>query len=158
MKKFKFRYQTLLEVRERRKKAEEEKLQVLTAAVQAEEAELARIQGEEAAQRQAWMTMQLEGALDLQQMVLYQDYFARMELRQKAQQGRIDEARARVLNQRDMLVAAHRELEAIEMLKERDQKAWQSAIDKAENELLDELATIRYARRDGGAPGAEGPA
>ena len=107
--------------------------------------------------REAWMAMQLEGAIDLQQMVLYQEYFMRMDLRQKAQSERIDEARARVLNQRDILIVAHRELEAIEMLKERDEKAWREAIDKAEAELLDELATVRYARRDGNVPTSEEP-
>jgi hypothetical protein len=49
MKKFKFRYQTLLEVRERRKKTEEEKLAVLTGEVQAQEAELVRLKAEEEA-------------------------------------------------------------------------------------------------------------
>jgi flagellar export protein FliJ len=99
------------------------------------------------------MAMQREGALDLQQMVLYQEYFMRMELRQKAQQDRIDEARSRVLNQREILILAHQEYEAIAKLKERDEKAWQVAVDKAENELIDELATVRYARRiDGAAP------
>lgn len=158
MKKFSFRYQTLLEVRERRKKAEEEKLALLTAQVLGEEAQLGRLKGEEGAQREAWMNMQLEGALDLQQMVLYQEYFLRMELRQKSQQERIDEARARVLNQRDLLLEAHRELTSIEKLKERDEKVWREAIDKAENDLLDELATVRYARREGAQSGTDEPA
>lgn len=153
MKKFKFRYQTLLEVRERRKKTEEEKLAVLTAEVQAEEAELGRLKVEEDTTREGWMTMQREGALDLQQMVLYQEFFQRMEQRQNAQQDRIDEARTRVLNQREILVLAHQEYEAIAKLKERDEKAWAAAIEKAENEFIDELATVRYARRiDGAAP------
>ena len=157
MKKFKFRYETLLEVRERRKKTEEERLQALTADVQAREAELAALKAEEDASRAGWMTMQREGALDLQQMVFYQEFFMRMEVRQRQQQDRIDEARARVINQRDILMLAHQEFEAIAKLKERDYKAWQTAIDRAEAAFIDELATVRYVR-PGGEPSFEGPA
>lgn len=157
MKKFTFRYQTLLEVRERRKKTEEEKLQVLTAEVQSHEAELQRLQSEENAQHAAWTAMQRDGALDLQQMVLYQEYFQRMEQRRNRQAERVEEARARVLNQREVLVIAHQELRAIETLKERDFKAWNDAVEKAEADMLDELATVRYARRDGASQPNENP-
>jgi flagellar export protein FliJ len=158
MKKFQFRYQTLLEVRERRKKTEEERLQALTAEVQARESELAALKAEENASREGWLTMQREGALDLQQMVMYQEFFQRMEIRQRHQGDRIEEARARVLNQRDILMLAHQEHEAIAKLKERDYKAWQTAIDRAEAAFIDELATVRYVRPAHGDPTIEGPA
>jgi flagellar export protein FliJ len=102
--------------------------------------------------------MQREGALDLQQMVMYQEFFQRMEVRQRQQGDRIEEARARVLNQRDILVLAHQEHEAIAKLKERDFKAWQTAIDRAEAAFIDELATVRYVRPAHGDPTIEGPA
>ena len=152
MKKFQFRYQTLLEVRDRRKKAEEEKFQRLMGELQSSEAELARLKQEEGVQREAWVAMQLEGPLDLQQMLLYQEYFQRMELRQKAQERSIEDARARVLNQREVLALAMRELEAIAKLKERDEKAWLEAVERAEAQVIDELATMRHARK--GEPGS----
>lgn len=145
-KKFQFRYQVLLEVRERRQKAEEEKLQKLLGEQALEQAELNRLKAEHATKWQELVDAQQAASLDLQSLVLYQNFLLGLETLIKRQQDAVDMAAARSDNQRELLVEAKREAEAILKLKERDEKVWREAIEKAEAELIDELATVRYGR------------
>lgn len=145
-KKFQFRYQTLLEVRERRQKAEEERLQKLLGEQALEQAELNRLKAEHAAKWQELVDAQQAASLDLQSLVLYQNFLAGLEKLIKRQQDAVDMAAARSENQRELLVEAKREAEIIQKLRERDEKAWREAIEKAEAELIDELATVRHGR------------
>lgn len=147
MKKFSFRYQTLLEVRERTLKAEDERLQALLGQQAKEQNELNRLKGEHAIKWQELVDAQQASSLDLQSLVLYQNFLLGLETLIKRQQDALDDAAARSENQRAILVDAKREAEVIQKLKERDQKAWQAAIDKAEAEMLDELATVRHGRK-----------
>lgn len=148
MKQFRFRYQTVLEVRERRQKAEEEVLQRLLAGYRREADELARLQAVHDAKWAEWQAAQRESALDLQSLVLYQGFIAGMEQRMKRQRDLMEDIGARCDHQRAVLAEAMRETEVMKQLKERDQAAWQRAIDKAEDAFLDELATVRHMRRD----------
>lgn len=146
MKRFAFRYQTVLDVRERLQKQEEDVLMRLLARQRAEEAERERLIAEEASLREAW-TERVNGALDLDALLTMHASLDGMA-RQIAQQGNaIDVARARTDNQREILTRAMQEAEVLRKLKQRDLDAWRLAIDKAENAMLDEMATLRYTRR-----------
>lgn len=148
MKQFSFRYQTVLEVRERRQKAEEEVLQRMLAAQRREEAELARLRAEHEAKWAEWQAAQREAALDLQSLVLYQGFIEGMERHMRRQQDLIADITARCDEQRKVLLAAMRETEIMAKLKERDLAAWRLAIDQAEDAMLDELAMARHARKE----------
>lgn len=148
MKQFKFRYQTVLEVRERKQKAEEERLHYLMAGQAREQAELDRLKAEHADRYAELIAAQQEASLDLQSLVIYQNYLASMDKRIRLQADAVGDAAARVANQRELLLEAQREAEIMRKLKERDKAAWQKALDQAEAALLDELATSRYQRRN----------
>jgi len=145
MKRFKFRYQTLLEVRERAQRQEEELLQHLLRRQRAAEDELAALRRDEQAQRDAWLAAQEAGGLDLDQVAMIQQFLYVLETRIRKALQAMEDAVARVDNQRELLSEAMRQVEIISKLKERDEKAWRDGIERSEAAELDELATLRHA-------------
>lgn len=148
-KRFRFRYQTVLEVREQRQKQEEEVLTRLLGEQAKAERVLERLKAEETTRKAEFVA--LEGLVDLDTLVLYQNYFTEIERRVRAQQDEVDTAIARVNNQRDLLAEAMREAEVMKKLKERDEKAWRDEIERAEAALIDELAMSRHVRKPDGS-------
>jgi flagellar FliJ protein len=145
MKRFKFRYQTLLEVRERAQKQEEELLQHLQRRLGEAEGALQGLHADEQAQRDAWLAAQQRGGLDLDQVAMIQQFLYVLDTRIKAQRRAVEDAVARVDNQRELLAEAMKQVEIIKKLKERDEKAWRDGIERSEAAELDELATLRHA-------------
>ena len=145
MKRFRFRYQTLLEVRERHEKAQEEKFRQALALLAEAEAALQAIQAEFEAAR-AEQRASSEGALDLQSLLLFQEYLHSLERRIESQQAVVDEAKERVEARRGLLAEATQQAEIVRKLKQKAERTWLESIDAAEAAFLDELATVRYQR------------
>ena len=146
MKRFAFRYQTVLDARERVEKQEEDVLQRLLGRQRAEEAEAERLVGEEAMLRTAW-TAQVSGALDLDALLTMHASLDGMARKIAQQRHQVEVAKARTDNQREILMKATQEAEVLRKLKQRDFDAWRIALDRAENAMLDEIATLRHTRR-----------
>lgn len=146
MKRFAFRYQTVLDVRERLQKQEEDVLMRLLSRQRAEEAEHERLVAEEVSLRGAW-TDQVSGALDLDALLTMHASLDGMARKIEQQRQVCDVARARTDNQREILTRAMQEAEVLRKLKQRDFDAWRIALDKAESAQLDEIATLRHTRR-----------
>jgi flagellar FliJ protein len=146
MKRFAFRYQTVLDVRERLEKQEEDLLQRLLGRQRAEEAERDRLVAEEASLREAW-TERVSGALDLDALLTMHTSLDGMARRIAKQRQAVEVAKARTDNQREILTKAMQEAEVLRKLKQRDFDAWRLAIDRAENAAIDEMATLRHTRR-----------
>jgi flagellar export protein FliJ len=145
MKRFTFRYQTLLEVRERTQREEEERLQYHLAKQREVESELAALYADEQAQRDAWLAMQSDGTLQLDDMAMIHQFMSVLERRIRLQKQSLEDAVARSDNQREILTEAMRAAEIIRKLKERDQKDWREVLERSEAAELDEMATLRYA-------------
>lgn len=145
MKRFRFRYQTLLEVRERAQKQEEEILQHLLRRQGDAEQALNKLKADEQAQRDSWMALQAGGALPLDEIAMIQGFLQILEKRIRSARQAYEDATARCDNQRALLTDAMRQVEIIRKLKERDEKAWRDALERSEAAELDELATLRYA-------------
>ncbi|MDB5098744.1 MAG: Flagellar FliJ protein [Cyanobacteria bacterium RYN_339] len=145
MKRFTFRYQTLLEVRERAQQQEQELLQHLLRRQQESQGELAGLFNDEQAQRDAWLAAQQSGGLDLDDIAMIQQFLYVLDTRIRAQRQAVEDSVARVDNQRELLTEAMRQAEIIRKLKERDEKAWRAEVESAEAKELDELATLRHA-------------
>ena len=152
MKRFKFRYQTLLEVRERAEKLEEEVLQRHLGSLAKASGAMEELMGQERAQQAAWIGAQGQaGGVDLDNVAMIQRFLVVLDQRIGRQRAEVEQAEARVANQRELLAEARRQAEVIRQLKERDQKAWREELERAEARELDELATLRYAHRQRGA-------
>ncbi len=146
MKRFVFRYQTVLDVRERVQKQEEDVLRQLLSRQRAEEAEHDRLVADEVSLRTAW-TEQVSGDLDLDSLLTMHASLDGMARQIVQQRSAVEVARARADNQREILTTAMQEAEVLRKLKQRDFDAWRIALDRAENAQNDEMATLRYTRR-----------
>jgi len=145
---FRFRLEKILRLRHR--KVEERGRQVREAAellaaceerIAAARAEIAEIYATPAGRR--------DGAADLAWLRQRADWLTRLrEVRDELEEAgqaaavRVDQARARLL-------AAHRDEEILERLKQRQQEAWRQEQARRERKLLDEVAAVRAARSRG---------
>jgi flagellar FliJ protein len=148
VKRFKFRYQALLNMRAQRESQEQQKLSELVVAVQHIDAEIERLQAEANAHRERWHATQASERLDIEQLMTTEAYLVGLARRVETQQQSRVAAQKRVEKQRDVLLAARREREIMTRLEERDRAQWVAALAHAENALLDELGTMRHTRRD----------
>jgi flagellar FliJ protein len=145
MKRFVFRYQTLLEVRERAEKQEQDVLSRLLTRQRAEEADTERFVQDEIALRAAW-TEQVSGALDLDALLTMHSSLDGMARKIELQRHQAELAKAHTDNQREILAKVTQNAEIMRKLKQRDFDAWRAALEKAEAAFLDELATLRHTR------------
>lgn len=154
VKKFKFRYQTLLEVRERQQKTEEEKFQRLMGELAARETERERLEAEKQALWESWKASQQAEQIDLDALMTFQQYAVGLDQLIERQARLVAEAHERTEAQRQVLAAAMRDVRIVAELKEKDERQWREALERAEDQLIDELAMARYARNPGGLAGS----
>lgn len=147
MKKFQFRLQTLLEVRERVKETKEQELSQITHKLQqlfdAREALLQSKEEHLMAQAEAQ-----QGKMDVDTILWFQQYSEWLDLKIAEATKSIEETSRKREEKRRELVHATQECEIITKLKERDYKQYLKEIDREENLLIDELATSRFNRKE----------
>lgn len=146
MKRFLFRYETLLGVREQEQRREEEQLARLLNAQSEALREVEGLQQRAQAQRGDF-AQHLQGNVDLDAVRTMHDCLEGTERLIRQAQESYDAACARTANQREVLVKATQAVEVLKKLKDRDLSAWRKALEAAENAALDELATLRYTRQ-----------
>lgn len=146
MKRFAFRYQTLLDVREQSQRREEEKLRRLLAEQAAEASEVIRLEALLEDAREGF-ARELSGRLELDHVLTMHDCLDARVREIEVARRRVEEAEARVLNQREVLLTTQQEAEVLRRLKQRDFEAWRQALERSEAALLDEIATLRHTRR-----------
>ncbi|MEB3285145.1 MAG: flagellar export protein FliJ [Candidatus Sericytochromatia bacterium] len=145
MKRFVFRYRTLLEVREREQRREEGQLSQLLAAQADALRDVERTENE-ARQQRASFGQHLQGRVDLDTVHMMHGCLEAQERLIQMARDAYDAACARTENQREVLLKAVQAVEVLNKLKERDLNHWRSALEAAEAAALDELATLRYTR------------
>jgi flagellar FliJ protein len=146
MKKFSFRLQTVLELRERVKEQTEMELAQLNFRLQRlnEEKNHLLLEKEEMLDRQA---RSQQGRIDVEEIFWFQGYALRLDeqvFRLSEEMWKVEQAKE---GKRRELILATQECEVLLKLKERDFKKFLKEIDRAENQLIDELATIRFSRQ-----------
>ena len=145
MKRFVFRYETLLGVREQEQRREEEQLSRFLRAQAEALHEVERLEAEALDQRRAFGG-HLQGRVDLDAVRMMHDCLDAKERLIALAREAHETACARTENQREVLLKALQAVEVLKKLKERDFTAWRRALEAAENAALDELATLRYTR------------
>lgn len=147
MKKFQFRLQTLLEVRERVKETKEQELSQITHQLQqlldAREALFQKKEQHLEAQTEAQ-----QGKMDVDTVLWFQQYSEWIAQKIEEATKVIETTERKREAKRKELVHATQECEIITKLKERDYKQFLKEIDREENLLIDELATSRFNRKE----------
>lgn len=146
-KRFVFRLQTVLEVKERAEEEEKRKLSDLIAWQREEEAILAGMIAKEQATRQHLKDKQQTGQfLEVDELRRISYFLKKIAEDIVNQRARLVEIARRIEQQREALMLAAQEKKTLEMLKEQHHNEYLQEIEEEERKLLDELATLKYAR------------
>lgn len=148
MKRFAFRYEVLLSVRERREGEERERLRQIQDRLNQERAEEARLRQDLLDRREAFAKASGPGRLDLEALGFAQSFITGLERALDGQAREVALWEARAHNQQQALAHAAREAEAIRRLKAKQFAAWLAEVEAQEARFLDELATLRHSRKN----------
>jgi len=155
-KRFIFRLQTVLEVKERQEEEEKRKLSELIAWQRQEEQILAQMVHKEQATRQMLKDKQAAGVyLEVDELKRISYFLKKIAADIEAQKAKLIEIARRIEEQRQNLIKAAQEKKTLEMLKEQHHHEWLREIEEEEARFLDELATLKYARDGAMAPDEE---
>ena len=144
---FKFRLQTVLDMRARDEEARGRELAMALGALEAENARLTELRVLEADALAEYHQLQKEGRLDVQAIQWFQTYSMGLMAAIREQIRRIDEAQRVVDQRRAALIEAARAKQVLDELKTQAQREHQRAEDLAEAKQLDEIATLRHVRK-----------
>lgn len=148
MSSFHFRLETLLRLRladRDQRRAELAKAQRAEDTLVAQADTLAR---EQAQTQELSRKLAAPGTADVDRLIASHRY--ELVLRTKAQQlaGQIAQVRAEIERRRQLLVEADRQVRVLEKLRENQRAAHNLREDKREQDQLDELALVGFARRE----------
>jgi flagellar FliJ protein len=147
MKAFKFRLQTVLDMRARDEEARGRELAEAIGALEAERAKLVELRILEANALAEYHELQKQGRLDVQAIQWFQTYSMGLTVSIREQMQRISMAEGQVDQRRALLIEAARAKQVLDQLKDQAKKDHQKAADMAESKQLDEIATLRHGRR-----------
>ena len=145
MRRFQFRFQRVLDVKERIEDVRKAALGQVVGACEAERRELQRLHGE--AQAQVAAPRPQQGRVDPALMNLQADYGRRLDRESGAQAEHLRVAEALVEEKRGELMEATRERRTFEILKEKAQARYQKDVRRQELSQLDEVGGQLHLRR-----------
>ncbi|MCS7003112.1 MAG: flagellar export protein FliJ [Dehalococcoidia bacterium] len=143
-----FRLQPVLDLRQRRTETLEQEVAIRKRAEIAIEARVDAMRTELAAQRRELQRLQQPGrTLNLRAIQFVLGYIDTLERRLVEHTERLTEARAATEAKRVELIAAHRDQQALETLKDRELARIHEAAKRDEQLTTDELATVGFNYR-----------
>lgn len=148
MKAFRFRLQAVLDMRQREEDARSRELGTALKALSDENARLAELRMLEASALAEYHALQHAGQLDLQSIQWFQNYSMALTLSIREQLGRVAEAERRTETCRAVLMEAARAKQVLAELKAKAKEEHRRAEDREEAKTIDEIATLRHARKD----------
>ncbi len=145
-KKFVYRLQKILEFKIEKEKEEGKKLKVLIEQEVLERQKKAMLEQKLIDTQQVLRDKQASGTLNVEELRFYPGHIKNIEAQIRNQELRLQELAIRIREQRNALLKAAQERQLYEKHKEKSQEDWQAEIDYAEAIMLDELATLNFAR------------
>lgn len=145
-KRFKYRLEKVLEFKRKKEDDEKEKLAKLLQQEEHERQVKAQLEARLAGVRVELRDKQRNGTLDVNELRFYPQHIKHLENMIVNQELRLKELAIRIMEQRMNLMRAAQERQTYEKHKENSQEQWQAEVDAEEAKMLDELATLKYAR------------
>ena len=145
-KKFKYRLQKILEFKEKQEEEEKEKLAKLMEQQEHERAVKAQLEQKLVSIQVLLREKQAAGTILVEELRFYPGHIKNVKNQIKNQELRLQELAIRIKEQRNALMKAAQERQVYEKHKEKCEEEWQAEQDRAEAIMLDELATINFAR------------
>ncbi|MCC6574556.1 MAG: flagellar export protein FliJ [Planctomycetes bacterium] len=146
MKKFNFRLDPLLRVREQLEEARKRKLAESMSREDAAHADIARVAGEQSAAAQQ-MRDAKTGRVNAAQLKLLNRYLAGLQQTRHKQEASLHKLRGEVAQRRDELIEAAQERKAVETVREHRLEEHRAETGREEQNLLDEAAQVRAKRK-----------
>lgn len=147
MRGFRFRLQTVLDIRQREEDVRSRELAEALGILEAERAKLHELRVREADALAEYHRLQKVGQLDVMAIQWFQTYSVGLSVSINEQIRRITEAEGQVDQRRAMLLEAARAKQVLDQLKEQAREAYLKEADRKEAHQLDEIATLRHTRR-----------
>lgn len=145
-KKFVYRLQKILEFKEKKEEEEGKKLNALIQQEAAERQKKAMLEQKLIDTQAVLRQKQASGTLNVEELRFYPGHIKNIEAQIKNQELRLQELAIRIREQRNALMKAAQERQVYQKHKEKCQEEWQAEMDMAEAIMLDELATLNFAR------------
>jgi flagellar FliJ protein len=145
-KSYKYRMEKVLEFKRQKEDEEKEKLAKLMQEEQHERQVKAELEQTLVNVHVELKTKRLSGALNIAELRWFPEHVKSLERKIAYQELRLKELAIRIIEQRDALTKAAQERQAYDKHREKDHEEWVKEQDAIENQLLDELATIKFAR------------
>lgn len=145
-KKFVYRMQKILEFKEAKEEEEGKKLNALIQLEAAERQKKAMLEQKLVETQGVLRDKQASGTLNVEELRFYPGHIKNIEAQIRNQELRLQELAIRIKEQRNALLKAAQERQVYQKHKEKCREEWQAEIDMAEAIMLDELATLNYAR------------
>ena len=142
MKRFRFRLQRILDIREQIRDEARQELGRRNAELSHEESILRGLE-----QELAQLQTQGGGIVTAGEFQLMGAYAVRVQKLMEQQYVRIEEARKRVIEAQEKYIQANKDARALELLKERKREEYNHEIQREEINQLDEVATQRAAAK-----------
>lgn len=145
-KKFRFRLEKMLEMKRKKEEEEQNKL----AALRHEKAKEIQLKAQREQElvnvHEELKTKRLTGQLNINELRWFPQHIKNLEAKIKTHELRIIELDIKIEEQTQAVAKAMMERKAYEKLKENAKAAFEAEIEAEEARLLDELATIKFAR------------
>ncbi len=147
MKKFRYRLQALLKVKEHIEKERQKDHAVALKNVHRQEDELRRIDGDRKNNLES-QRKQLDGRFSVAEMLIYSRYLARLKREELAGDELLKALEKEAEGKRQVLVEASKERRILEKLKEKQAAKHRVEIEHALTKENDEIALVSYRRSD----------
>lgn len=144
---FKYRLQKILEFKEKKEEEEKEKLAKLMEQLEYEKQVKAQLEQKLVDIQAELRHKQATGRLQVEELRFYPGHIKNVKNQIRNQELRLQELAIRIKEQRNALLKAAQERQVYEKHKEKCQEEWQAELDRKEAIMLDELATINFARQ-----------
>lgn len=145
-KSFKYRLEKVLEFKRKAEDDEKQKLAKLRQEKAREEQLKIQLEQQLEQVHVDLKTKRLSGQLNMDELRWFPQHIKNLEGKIKYQELRIQELEIKIEEQTQALAKAMQERKAYEKHKENSHAAWVAEMDAIEAQLLDELATIKFAR------------
>ncbi len=144
--KFKYRMQSVLDLAVRKEDEEKEKLAKVLQEEEQERQMMAQLKQQLADTLVTLKKKQQEKTLDISALRTFPQRIKFLENKIIAQELRLKEMAIKVMEQRTRLMHAAQNRQKYEKHKESSEAAWKAELEAKENAMIDELATLKYAR------------
>ena len=145
-KRFRYRLQQILDLKIQAEEDEKEKLAKLLQKQEEEKAIKAQLEQKLVQIRVELKEKQANGTLDINALRFFPQHIEFVKGQIVNQELRLKEIAIRIAQQRENLLKAAQERQSYERNKEKNHEKWLAEIEQEENKMLDELATLKYAR------------